>query len=293
MQRSQLFEDTAHNFVTPFKTQLLKWVGNKQRFAHEIAALFPPKYNTYFEPFLGSGAVMGTLQPDKGIGSDTFAPLFEIWEALKESPNTLKDWYSDRWYFAKRYGNREGYEIIKDAYNKKQNGADLLYLCRACYGGVVRFRKNDGFMSTPCGVHDPITPESFGDRVDIWHNRLRHVHFIKVDYKEIFSMAKKGDLIYCDPPYIHSQSILYGGQSFVFSDLITEIERAKSKGIYVALSIDGTKKSGKVNCDVPIPEDIFERKIYVNLGGSMLRRFQMKGMTLEKDVVVDRLLLTY
>ena len=28
------------------------------------------------------------------------------------------------------------------------------------------------------------------------------------------SKAQKGDLVYCDPPYSHTQSILYGAQSF-------------------------------------------------------------------------------
>ena len=42
--------------------QLLKWVGNKQRMASEIIRFFPDNYATYFEPFLGSGAVLGTLK---------------------------------------------------------------------------------------------------------------------------------------------------------------------------------------------------------------------------------------
>ena len=49
--------------VKPFKTQLLKWIGNKQRFAHEIVSLFPERFGAYYEPFLGSGAVLGTLNP--------------------------------------------------------------------------------------------------------------------------------------------------------------------------------------------------------------------------------------
>jgi DNA adenine methylase len=59
------------------------------------------------------------------------------------------------------------------------------------------------------------------------------------------------------------------------------------------LSIDGTKKSGKVDCDLPIPKDLFEREIFVDCGRSMLKRFQMDGLTLEKEHVSDRLLLTY
>jgi DNA adenine methylase len=60
----------------------------------------------------------------------------------------------------------EVYEQIKASYNKSPNGADLLFLTRSCYGGVVRFRKADGYMSTPCGIHNPISPQSFARRVD-------------------------------------------------------------------------------------------------------------------------------
>lgn len=61
----------------------------------------------------------------------------------------------------------------------------------------------------------------------------------------------------------------------------------------MALSIDGSKRSGDLLCDLPIPEGLFEREIYVNCGRSMLRRFQMGGETLEGELVADRLLLTY
>ena len=114
-----------------------------------------------------------------------------------------------------------------------------------------------------------------------------------VCYKEIFSNAKEGDLIYCDPPYSHSQSILYGAHDFKLTDLLECISEAKSKGIFVALSIDGSKKSGDYLCDLPIPEGLFEQEILISLGSSMLRRFQMEGQTLENEDVKDRLLLTY
>jgi DNA adenine methylase len=61
----------------------------------------------------------------------------------------------------------------------------------------------------------------------------------------------------------------------------------------VALSIDGTKRSGALVCDLPIPNGLFEREIFISIGRSMLRRFQMDGQTLEGEVVADRLLLTY
>ena len=71
MERQRLFfEDTAVPNGKPFKLQLLKWIGNKQRFAHEIISYFPGKYDGYYEPFVGSGAVLGTLAP-RGVSLPT------------------------------------------------------------------------------------------------------------------------------------------------------------------------------------------------------------------------------
>jgi DNA adenine methylase len=134
---------------------------------------------------------------------------------------------------------------------------------------------------------------SFSKRVTEWRNRLKNVSFFNCDYKEAFAQVKFGDLIYCDPPYSHSQSILYGAQDFNLRELLGEIEKAKLKGAKIALSIDGNKKSGKYLCDLPIPDDLFARELYINCGRSMLRRFQLEGQTLENEKVSDRLLLTY
>jgi DNA adenine methylase len=279
--------------VEPFNTQLLKWVGNKQRFAHEIISYFPLKINRYFEPFLGSGAVLGTFAYGKSIGSDIFEPLMEIWITLHDDPELVKRWYQDRWNVFIRGDKVRGYERIKASYNANPNGADLLFLSRSCYGGVVRFRSLDGYMSTPCGIHNPISPKSFNRRVDEWHRRTASTKFLRLNYADAMDMAKDGDLIYCDPPYLHSQTILYRGQSFSLGDLLKLIDKCKSRGSYVALSIDGTKRSGKSICEIPTPKGLFKREIFVNCGRSMLKRFQMEGKTLENEIVSDRLLLTY
>jgi DNA adenine methylase len=114
-----------------------------------------------------------------------------------------------------------------------------------------------------------------------------------MDYAEAMGMARQGDLIYCDPPYRNTQSILYGAQAFDLARLFQVVGECKRRGVCVALSIDGTKRSGDLVCDVPIPAGLFEREALVNCGRSMLRRFQMEGETLEGEVVADRLLLTY
>ena len=40
---------------------LLKWIGNKQRFANTIVNYMPDTFGDYYEPFLGSGAVLAEL----------------------------------------------------------------------------------------------------------------------------------------------------------------------------------------------------------------------------------------
>ena len=293
MQLTLPHYDRAGTWVNPLKHQLLKWIGNKQRFAKEIVSYFPETFGTYFEPFLGSGAILATLAPMRGMGSDAFEPLIEIWRALREDPELLKSWYADRWRKMMKDDKQRVYEKIKSSYNACPNGADLVFLSRSCYGGVVRFRQLDGYMSTPCGVHTPIHPDRFALRVDEWHDRTAGCHFAVMNYEEAMEHAGAGDLIYCDPPYSNSQRILYGAQSFSLENLFEIIERSKRKGARVVLSIDGTKKSGNLICDLPIPKGLFEHEVFIGCGRSMLKRFQMAGRSLESEIVSDRLLLTY
>ncbi len=279
--------------LKPFKTQLLKWVGNKQRFAHEIVSFFPEKSTTYYEPFLGSGAVLGTLAPRQAIAGDALEPLVEIWKTLADCPEQLKEWYAERWRMLMSAGKVEGYQRIKAAYNASPNAADLLFISRSCYGGVVRFRQADGYISTPCGAHKPVPPDSFAKRVDIWHQRTKGTRFLHADFQQLMDIAEPGSIVYCDPPYTHTQAILYGAQRFSLPRLFETISDCKERGVRVVLSIDGSKKSGALLCDVAVPPGLFEREVMVHCGRSMLRRFQRSGETLEDEVVKDRLLLTY
>lgn len=285
--------NTDDRVMPTLKGQLLKWIGNKQKFADEIIEYLPKDLGTYYEPFLGSGAVLAHLAPKSAVAADVFGPLIEIWQQLHEDTDQLIRWYEDRHALIAKMGKVAAYEKVKADYNTAPNGADLLFLSRVCYGGVVRFRKADGYMSTPCGPHRPMPPDNFAERARIWAARTKGVEFVHADFEETMSRAKSGDVCYLDPPYADSQAIIYGAQAFSLPRLFSAIEDCKRRGVRVALSIDGTKKSGNKKVDLPIPEGLFEREVFVHLGRSMLRRFQMDGQTLESEHVSDRLLLTY
>lgn len=289
----QLFFQISRDRHPPAAGQLLKWIGNKHRFAREIVSHFPEHFRVYREPFLGSGAVLGTLAPESAVASDSFRPLVEIWQLLHDDPESLKKCYEDRWLAMMAGSKVAEYEKIKASYNARPNGADLLFLSRACYGGVVRFRQADGYMSTPCGIHNPIPPGSFAARVDEWHQLTDGAVFLHEEYEASMANAERGDLVYCDPPYSFTQSILYGAQSFVLARLLEVIRACKKRGVYVALSIDGTKRSGNLVCNIPMPHGLFEREVLIQCGRSMLKRFQMNGKTLVGEEIHDRLLLTY
>ena len=82
---------------------ILKWIGNKQRFAETIVSYMPQQFNNYYEPFMGSGAVMAELlykdstqlfpHFHKAYGSDILPFLIDIFELVKDCPEQLTDYY--------------------------------------------------------------------------------------------------------------------------------------------------------------------------------------------------------
>jgi len=284
-------------FTTPFlsrkrpKGQLLKWIGNKYKHAEIIANLFPYKYNKYIEPFVGTGAVLATLAPHKAIAGDTLRPLIDFWFLVKHDPQRLYDHYR-RVIMLYSLNPKRTYDSIRESYNKSPNPYDLLVLSRTCYGGVIRFTK-EGKISTPIGPHQPISPEDFKRRLLEWSARIQNTVFLCQSFRKTMELAEQGDIIYCDPPYLDSQSILYGSQSFNFYELIDLIYECKKRGAKIILSIDGKKKSGKHLVNIRIPGGIFERVYYLDRGPSMLKRFQCKGQIMLGEEVQDRLMLTW
>lgn len=281
---------------------LLKWVGNKRKVANKIISFFPDRFNDYYEPFLGSGAVLIQLLEQKNLllpikfnqtwASDSNRYLIDIFNYVKKDPKVIIDYYADN---IEHYmdNKEENYKVIRDRFNHDHNALDFCLLSRTCYGGIIRFRKSDGYMSTPVGPHKPISPASFEQRVSIWHDLIKNTKFENLDYREAIKRAGKDDLIYCDPPYTHSQGILYGAQEFDINDLWHEIALAKKRGAKVALSINGKRESNTKDISVTPPEGLFERIEEVDVGISMVDRLQKSGKQMKNSRVTDYLMLTY
>lgn len=281
---------------------LLKWIGNKQRFANIIVANMPTAFNNYYEPFLGSGAVLAELlmQDDTSLyphfnyayGSDILPFLIDIFRSVKEDPNEIIEYYNKE--ISAYYENpEEQYEFIRNRFNQNHNAFDFCLLSRTCYSGVIRFRKADGYMSTPKGPHNPIKPSVFANRVALWSNLIQKADFYTESFEKAMAKPQHGDVVYCDPPYTHSQSIIYGAQDFNINVLWNKIAECKDRGAYVMLSINGSRESKKKDISIDIPAGLFERELIVNCGTSMIDRLQNSGKDMVDEVVHDKLLLTW
>ncbi len=281
---------------------LLKWIGNKQRFAETIVSYMPEQFNNYYEPFLGSGAVLAELlysdntklfpHFNHAYASDILPFLIDVFDLVKDQPKIITDYY--RIQISDYYDSPKlKYEEIRNRFNEDHNALDFCLLSRTCYSGVIRFRKTDGYMSTPVGPHKPIKPETFEKRVMTWHQLLPKATFRCESYIDAMDRAQAGDLIYCDPPYTHSQSIIYGAQDFKISTLFEKIAECKARGVYVILSINGMRDSKTKDISITPPDGLFERQLLVNCGTSMIDRLQNSGKEMKNKKVDDQLLLTW
>ena len=75
---------TTDGAVTP----ILKWVGGKRQLLDTIVPLIP-EYTTYYETFVGGGAVLFHLQPVKAVINDSNAELINIYKVIKSQPEEL------------------------------------------------------------------------------------------------------------------------------------------------------------------------------------------------------------
>lgn len=122
---------------------LLKWIGNKQRFAEYIVDCFPESFRNYHEPFLGSGAVLAELSQRNACGamwprferayaSDALPFLVDIFQYVKDDPDVLCDYYQSQ--IDDYYSHPdESYSMIRDRFNSDKNCLDFCLLTRTCY----------------------------------------------------------------------------------------------------------------------------------------------------------------
>lgn len=215
--------------IKPF----LKWPGGKRWLTPKIQASIPI-YNTYIEPFLGSGAMFFALLPNRAILSDINRELIEVYRVMKDNPLELK---KKMQYHQRRHGVEYYYAMRKKKFRTPLNRASkLLYLNRVCFNGMYRVNRK-GEFNVPIGTKDNCLYDV--DMFEKYSNVLKNAQIEACDFQDTIKKANPGDLIFADPPYathIDGCFVKYNEKLFTWSDqrrLLNALLDAKNKGAAV------------------------------------------------------------
>lgn len=192
---------------------LIKWVGGKRGLVAELAESWDEEegYDRLIEPFAGAAAFFFKVEAQKAILGDTCVPLTDYMTAVRNQPAKFIRSFSAleaqmpkglkkqaQWYYELRDEFNEG-----KAKGYRQQ-ALFLMLNRLCFHGLWRVNKK-GEMNAAFGHYaKPKIPTP--EEIKEVSAQLKNATIYSGDFRDTFKKAKpkKGDLIYCDPPYLDS-----------------------------------------------------------------------------------------
>lgn len=225
----------------------LKWAGGKRQIISELVKVLPDKYNTYYEPFLGAGALFFHLKRKEAVINDFNKELMMTYSAIRDNIDELllllhnyseKNNSEDFYRIRELDRDREYYDDMACV----EKAARLIYLNKTCYNGLYRVN-SQGLFNTPFGNYrrPQICNESLLRAI---HNYFTESNIVirNQDFADSVSDAEKGDFVYFDPPY-HSpnNSNFTGYQSAGFDEneqirLKETLDDLTSKGVKCVLS---------------------------------------------------------
>lgn len=201
--KEQLFED-ASRIVREKPKPFVKWVGGKRQLLKQFREMglyppddFNPLTNTYFEPFVGGGAVFFDLLPKKAELSDLNNELTTTYNVIKNDVDSLIKSLKKHKY------EKEYYLKIRAKDPKKLSNVEVasrfIFLNRTGFNGMYRVNSKGGF-NVPFGKYtNPIICDE--ENLRKVSKALQKVTVKEQDYKAVLKKAKKGDFVYFDPPY--------------------------------------------------------------------------------------------
>ncbi|MBP9811864.1 DNA adenine methylase [Candidatus Gracilibacteria bacterium] len=244
----------------------VKWVGGKRQLIEQFQKLFPKKFNDYYEPFLGGGAVFFNIQKRKSYLSDMNAELINVYQIIKSKPEDLIKYLKSIEHSKETYLEIRAWDRVKGwekKYNKVARAARFIYLNRTCFNGLHRVNSR-GEFNVPMGAYknpDYVQEENIRN-TSLLLNKTEAE--IKVEsFEHVCDKAEEGDLIYFDPPYdVLSETANFTSYNKVGFGHDMQIKLAETfreldkKGCFVMLS----------NHNTP-----FIRELYSSLGIKKLR----------------------
>lgn len=178
---------------------LLKWAGGKRQLLALILRRFPAQMNTYYEPFIGGGAVFFALAQaqrfQRAVISDQNEELIETYLAVQQDVEGVIA------ALLKMKNTEEEYYKIRAQKPRlpTRRAARMIYLNRTGYNGLYRVNRA-GEFNVPYGRY---TNPNICDveRLRSVSRALAQVKIIVSDFEPAVASAQAGDAVYFDPPY--------------------------------------------------------------------------------------------
>lgn len=230
----------------------VKWAGGKRQILDKLKKYIPDEYNTYYEPFIGGGALLFELSPRSAVINDSNAELINVYQVLcneekfKKMCKTLNSHetnHSEEYYYEIRNKDRN-----KSTYNKLSDytrAARTIYLNKACFNGLYRVNSK-GEFNVPFGKKTKVNTYEGNNLITVSNYlTMNDIKILNVDFEEAVATAKKGDFVYFDPPYDSDKAIFnsYTEEGFNKDDqrrLASVYKELDKKGVYVMLSNHNT-----------------------------------------------------
>ncbi|MBL7480425.1 Dam family site-specific DNA-(adenine-N6)-methyltransferase [Legionella bononiensis] len=232
--------------IRPF----LKWAGSKYNCLDQVIHSLPSG-RRLIEPFSGSGVIFMNTNYSSYVLAESNPDLVHLFTTLQKKGELFIEYCRN--YFKPEMNCKEKYYELREDFNKLNNSqkksAMFLYLNRHGYNGLCRYNSK-GIYNVPFGLYTkPYFPY---EEMLLFHKKSIQAHFIHNDFRKTFELAEKGDVIYCDPPYVpvtdYTKPLPYTQRKFSNDDQIELAELARetaSRGIPVIISNHDTEFTRK------------------------------------------------
>lgn len=191
----------SNSSVAPF----VKWAGGKRQLIPQIRERMPEKYNDYYEPFVGGGAVIFDLLPVNALINDINKALINTYRTICNEPDAfLKEVNrldNDMWEDGKKY-----YYTIREHYNDKlmrseydvELAALFVFINKHCFNGLYRVN-GKGLFNVPYNNSRRVSVDE--EAIMAASEYLKGATIIDGDFEQACKNAKKGDFVFIDSPY--------------------------------------------------------------------------------------------
>lgn len=255
----------------------VKWAGGKRQIIDKLKKHVPEEFDTYYEPFVGGGALLFELSPKKAVINDSNKELMNVYSVLCDEDkfkkmcsvlNSYETSHSEEFFYEIRDKDRN-----KNTFNRLSDytrAARTIYLNKACFNGLYRVNSKNEF-NVPFGKKLKVNTYEGSNLITVSNYlTMNDVKILCVDFEEAVKTAKKGDFVYFDPPYDSDTETFNGYTEDGFGKeeqkrLAKVFKDLDSRGVYVMLSNHNTILVNEQYKDYSI--HVIEAKRNINANG--------------------------